>query len=374
MKLIHLSDLHLGKRLNEFPLIDEQKDILSKVLKIIDEEKVDGVIIAGDIFDKSVASGEAISLFDDFLSSLLSRKLKVYAISGNHDSAERIAYGGRVMEQSNIFMSPIFDGETKKVEVSDDFGSVNIYLLPYLRPNIVRRFYPEEEISSYTDALKLVIDNMHVNTSERNILVCHQFVTGAELSESEDIMVGGVDNVSAEVFKDFDYVALGHIHKAQNITKSIRYPGTLLKYSFSEAKSNKTVTIIELKNKGELSIKEIDIKPLRDLREIKGKYDELVSKKFYEGTDTTDYLHITLTDEEEIFDVLNKLRVVYPNIMKLDYDNKRTRENKVLKLSDEQIKKPPIELFGDLYSKQNNEELSDTQKEYLDKLIESIWR
>ena len=374
MKLMHLSDLHLGKRLNEFSLIDDQKDIIIKILNIIDDKKVDGVIIAGDVYDKSIASAEAVKLFDDFLSNLARRNLKVFVISGNHDSAERIAFGNRIMDNAGVYLSPVYNGNVKQITLDDEYGNVNIYLLPYVRPSIVRKYFEDEEILSYTDAMEVVIKSLDIDTSTRNVLICHQFVTGASRSDSEDISVGGLDNVNSEVFKDFDYVALGHIHNPQNIKTNIRYCGTPLKYSFSEANNIKTVTIVDLNKKGDIKIEEVPLQPLRDLREIKGNYEHLVSKEYYQDTNKSDYLHITLTDEEEIYDAMAKLRTIYPNIMKLDYDNKRTRKNQLVDMDEEELKKSPLELFNGLYNKQNNADLNDKQKEFLQELIDSIWR
>ena len=236
MRFIHLSDLHIGKRVNEFPMLEDQEFILTKILNIIDEQKPDGVIIAGDVYDKSVPSAEAVELFDDFLVRLSKRDMKVFVISGNHDSAERIAFGGRLMDKSGIYMSPVYNGKIEPVALSDEFGDVNIYMLPFVKPSNVRRFFPESEITSYTDAVKVAIDSMNIDTAKRNILITHQFVTGATRTESEDVSVGGTDNVDVSVFDSFDYVALGHIHRSQKCgSEYIRYSGTPLKYSFSEA-------------------------------------------------------------------------------------------------------------------------------------------
>lgn len=375
MKFIHLSDLHLGKRVNEFSMLEDQEYILTKVINIIDEQKPDGVIIAGDVYDKSVPSAEAVELFDDFLVRLAKRNLKVFVISGNHDSAERIAFGGRLMDKSGIYMSPVFNGKVEPITLKDNFGDVNIYMLPFIKPSNVRRFYPENEIVSYTDAAKTVIDNMEIDTSMRNVLVTHQFVTGAVRSESEDISVGGTDNVDASVFEDFDYVALGHIHRSQKcVSDYIRYSGTPLKYSFSEAKDNKTITVVEMNAKGNITLDFISLVPKRDMVEIKGTYDELTLKSFYENTTyQDDYIHITLTDEEDIHDVLTKLRVIYKNIMKLDYDNKRTRTMNEIDGAENVKEKTPFEHFSEFYELQNGQPLSDEQTEFVSDIIEQLW-
>lgn len=375
MKFIHLSDLHLGKRVNEFSMLEDQEYILTKIINIIDDQKPDGVIIAGDVYDKSVPSAEAVELFDDFLVKLSNRNLKVFVISGNHDSAERIAFGGRLMDKSGIYMSPVYDGKIEPITVSDNFGDVNIYMLPFVKPANVRRFYPESEISSYTDAIKTIVDDMNIDESKRNILITHQFVTGASRTESEDISVGGTDNVDASVFEKFDYVALGHIHRSQKCTSDyIRYSGTPLKYSFSEANDKKEVVILDIKGKGTIELSFVPLVPKRDMVEIKGKYDELTLKSFYENTSyIEDYMHITLTDEDDIPDVLTKLRVIYKNIMKLDYDNQRTRHSVEINGADNVERKSPFEHFGEFYEMQNGQALSEEQSEFMTEIIEQIW-
>ena len=355
-------------------MLQDQDYILKEILNIIDNEKVETVIIAGDVYDKSVPSAEAVELFDEFLYDLSSRNLNVLIISGNHDSPERIAFGGRLISKSKIYLSPVYNGKVKPITLNDDYGKVNFYLLPFIKPANVRRFFPEENIENYIDAVKVAIDNMNVDFSERNILVTHQFVTGAELSESEDISVGGTDNVSREVFNGFDYVALGHIHREQTVgADNIRYCGTPLKYSFSEANHIKSVTILDFNDKGNIQYKKVELKPFRDMREILGTYDELTLKSNYENTCTDDYLHITLTDEDDIPNVISKLRVIYPNIMKLDYDNLRTRSVGTVDVTDDIERKSPLELFAELYKKQNNQDMNDEQEEIMKTLVEEIW-
>jgi len=374
MKLIHLSDLHLGKRLNEYPLIADQEFILTKIINIIDDQNPDGVIIAGDIYDKSVPSAEAVELFDDFLVRLAGRGLKVFVISGNHDSAERIAFGGRLMDKSGIYMSPVYNGLVEPIVLSDEFGEVNVYMLPFVKPANVRRFFPDAEISSYTDAVSVAIKAMPADYSKRNILITHQFVTGALRSESEDISVGGTDNVDSCVFAGFDYVALGHLHKSQKCSSEyIRYSGTPLKYSFSEANDKKSVTVVNLNAKGDIGLDFIPLIPKRDMVEIKGSYEELTLKSFWENTSyNEDYMHITLTDEEDIPEVLTKLRVIYKNIMKLDYDNKRTRTMNEINGAEEVKQKTPAQNFSEFYELQNGQPLSDEQSAFLADIIERI--
>lgn len=374
MKIMHLSDLHIGKKVNEYSMLQDQIYILKEILRIIDNEKVETVIIAGDVYDRSLPPNEALELFDEFLYQLSSRNVNVFVISGNHDSPERISYGGRMMTENKIFLSPVYDGNVKPITLNDDYGEVNFYLLPFVRPADIRRYFPDENIENYTDAVKVAIDNMNVDFNERNILVTHQFVTGAELSESEDIIVGGTDNVSGEVFDGFDYVALGHIHREQTVGKdNIRYCGTPLKYSFSEAKNIKSVTILDFNDKGNIEYSKIPLTPLRDMREIRGTYYELTLKSNYESTNTEDYLHITLTDEEDIPDAIGKLRSIYPNIMKLDYDNLRTRGSGTVDAIENIESKSPFELFADLFKQQNNQDMSEEQEEIMRNLIDKIW-
>ena len=371
---MHLSDLHIGKKVNEYSMLQDQIYILKEILRIIDNEKVETVIIAGDVYDRSLPPNEALELFDEFLYQLSSRNVNVFVISGNHDSPERISYGGRMMTENKIFLSPVYDGNVKPISLNDDYGEVNFYLLPFIRPADIRRYFPDENIENYTDAVKVAIDNMNVDFSERNILITHQFVTGAELSESEDIIVGGTDNVSGEVFDGFDYVALGHIHREQTVGKdNIRYCGTPLKYSFSEAKHIKSVTILDFKDKENIEYSKIPLTPLRDMREISGTYDELTLKSNYENTNVDDYLHITLTDEEDIPDAIGKLRSIYPNIMKLDYDNLRTRGSGIVDAIENIESKSPFELFADLFKQQNNQDMSEEQEEIMRNLIDKIW-
>ena len=376
MKFIHLSDLHLGKRVNEFSMLEAQEYILTKIINIIDEQKPNGIIIAGDVYDKSVPSAEAVELFDDFLVRLSKRDLKVFVISGNHDSAERIAFGGRLMDKSGIFMSPVYNGEVEPIVLSDEFGEINVYMLPFVKPSNVRRFFPDSEILSYTDAVKVAVDAMNIDPSKRNILITHQFVTGAERTESEDVSVGGSDNVDASVFAAFDYVALGHIHRGQKCGGGdfIRYSGTPLKYSFSEANDKKSVTVVDIKAKGDVSLEYVPLVPKRDMVEIKGTYEELTLKSFWENTTYhEDYMHITLTDEEDIPDVLTKLRVIYKNIMKLDYDNKRTRTMNEISGAGNVKEKSAYEHFNDFYELQNGQPLSEEQSAFLNDNITQIW-
>ena len=377
MKLIHLSDLHLGKRVNEFSMIEDQKYILDEILRIIDKEEPDGILLAGDLYDRPVPSAEAVQLFDSFLTRLAKRKLPVYAIGGNHDSAERIAFGAHIMSSSGICMSPVYDGKTAKYCLMDSYGEVWIHLLPFLRPSTVRHALPEraEEIQSTADGVRVALEQTQIDPGERNILLAHQFVTGALRCEAEDLQVGDVDQIPVELFDAFDYVALGHIHSPQKVGReTVRYCGSPLKYSFSEAGQEKSITIVELKEKGTVELRTIPLKPLHDLRKIRGTYLEVTAKTFYENSDRTDYLMVTLTDEEDVPDGMAKLRTIYPNLMRLEYDNKRTRSNAEVTAAERIEEKSELELFQEFYELQNNQSMTEQQKAFVKALLRGIKR
>ncbi|MGN8630388.1 exonuclease SbcCD subunit D [Blautia sp. HCP3S3_G3] len=373
MKFLHLSDLHIGKRLNEFSMLEDQKYILSQILEILDRENADGVILAGDIYDKPIPSVEAVQLFDSFLTRLADRKVPVFAVSGNHDSVERVSFGAQLMENRGVYISRVYDGTLKKIEMSDKNGEVCIWLLPFIKPSSVRHVLEEEEISTYQDALKTVMEHISVDTDKRNILVAHQFVTGASRCESEEVLVGGVDQVDVSLFEKFDYVALGHLHTPQHVGReTVRYCGTPLKYSFSETDQEKSVTVVELGQKGSIVIRTIPLHPIRDMRKIRGTYLEVTEKSFYEGTNTRDYLHITLTDEEDIPDGMQKLRIIYPNLMKLEYDNRRTSENRSIEENTAAVQKTELEIFEEFFEIQNNQPMSEQQRLLVQQLIQEI--
>lgn len=374
MKLIHLSDLHIGKRVNEFSMLEDQEYILAEIINIIDEEKPSAIIIAGDVYDKTAPSDQAVALFDDFLVRLVNRKLKILIISGNHDSPEKMAFGSRILDNSGVHISPVFDGQIKKISTEDEFGFVHFFLLPFVKPVHVKAHFPEAEIHTYTDAIKAIVESLSVSNTERNILIAHQFVTGATRTDSEDVSVGGLDNVNGEVFDAFDYVALGHLHTPQRVLRdTVRYCGTPLKYSFAEAGHKKSVTVLELLEKGTVKFRTVDLAPKRDMREIKGTYMELTAKNYYDNTAVDDYLRVTLTDEEDVIDALAKLRTIYPNIMRLDYDNTRTKTSGQIDGISDIETKSPLELFSAFYERQNNKPVSDEQKKFVETLIEKIW-
>ena len=374
MRFLHLSDLHLGKRVNEFSMLEDQAYILKEILNIIDEQKVEAVLIAGDIYDKVIPSAEAVRLLDDFLTRIAARELPVFLISGNHDSAERVAFGSRLMSSRQIYLSPVFESDVEPITISDRYGEINIYMLPFVKPSLVKRVYPEEEIITYQDAVNAAVQHMQIDTDKRNILLAHQFVTGAARCDSEELSVGGLDDVDASIFDGFDYVALGHLHGPQKIGKeTVRYSGTPLKYSFSEANQKKAAVIVDVEEKGKINIQQIPLVPKHDMREIRGTYMEVTALDFYKDMKMDDYLHITLTDEEDIPDAIGKLRTIYPNIMKLSYDNLRTRAAVTVRGTAEVEEKSPMELLKEFYELQNNQPMTDEQEEIARGMMEEIW-
>ena len=375
MKLFHLADLHIGKRVNEFSMIEDQKYILKRILDLAEEEKPDGIILAGDIYDKQIPSAEAVQVFDEFITRLAGRAIPVFIISGNHDSAERLAFGGRLLNNRGIYLSPVYDGSVTKIPLKDQYGTVWIHLLPFIRPSTVRHVF-ENEADLVTDvqtAAETVIRHMEIDLKDRNILVAHQFVTGASRCESEDVQVGGLDNIDAAVFTPFDYTALGHIHSPQNVgTDRVRYCGTPLKYSFSEVDQEKSITVVELEKKGTVRTSLLPLKPLRDMRKLRGTYLELTDRSFYRDMNREDYIQVTLTDEDDVPDGLQKLRVIYPNIMQLLYDNQRTKTTQEVDAAQAVEKKTEIELFYEFYELQNNQPMTKQQKDFAEQLIREI--
>ena len=373
MKFAHIADLHIGKRVHDFSMLEDQRYILDQMLGIFVEQEVDGVLIAGDVYDKTVPSAEAVQLFDEFITRLAKEKIPVYMISGNHDSAERLSFGSKLFENSGIFISQVYNGEMKRIELEDQYGPVSVYLLPFLKPATVRHALQREDINTYEEGVVAALQECEIDRLQRNILVAHQFVTGANRSDSEETSVGGLDNVSAEVFEGFDYVALGHIHRPQKMGReTLRYSGTPLKYSFSEADHKKLVTIVELLEKGNVEISMVPLVPMRDMRKMRGTYMEVTAKESYTAENKMDYLQITLMDEEDVPGALQKLRTVYPNLMRLEYDNKRTRENREVQAVEAQEQKSELELFGEFYELLNNEPMKEEQAEFVEKLIQDL--
>ena len=392
MKFLHTADLHIGKSICEHSMLDEQRHILASILEAVRGEKPDALLIAGDVYDKSVPSAEAVAVLDDFLVRLSETGTKVFVLSGNHDSAERIAFGGRLMEDRGVHMSSVYSGEFAPVTLQDEFGEVDVWMLPFVRPATVRACLGSDEerdqVTDYTSAMRMAIAQMHFTPGRRNVLLAHQFVTGAERSDSEE-NVGGLDNVDASVFDGFDYVALGHIHKPQNVAKDtagnarVRYSGTPLKYSLSEAGHKKSLTVVELAGKSAdglagIEVREVPLTPKHDVREIKGTFAELVSPEFQrrqlaEGLKLDDFVYVKLTDENDVPDAVLKLRGIYPNLMMLDYDNERTR-NQYVTVGDGKVEqKTPMELFGEFFSDMTKRELNEEESEFVQDIIDGIW-
>ena len=375
MKLFHLSDLHIGKRVNEFSMIEDQKYILTQILYEADQEKPDGILISGDVYDRTIPTAEAVQVFDAFLTRLSEQKIPAFIISGNHDSAERLAFGSSLMGKSGIYFSKVYDGTVEKIPMQDAYGTVCIYLLPFLRPSTIRHALPEraEEVQSAADAVRIALEQTKIDEKERNVLLAHQFVTGAKRCDAEELQVGDVDQIPAELFALFEYVALGHIHSPQKVGReTVRYCGAPLKYSFSEAGQEKSITVVELKEKGSVDLRTIPLKPLHDLRKIRGTYLEVTAKSFYENRDCEDYLQVTLTDEEDVPDGMAKLRTIYPNLMRLEYDNKRTRSNAEVRAAERVEEKSELELFQEFYELQNNQSMTEVQEQFVEELLRGM--
>jgi len=373
MKFFHLSDLHLGKRVNEFSMLDDQRHILTEIARLAEGEKPDAVLIAGDVYDKSIPGVEAVRLLDGFIVRLNDLGIAVFMIAGNHDSVERMAFASALLTKSNVHISHLYDGEMSPISLNDEYGQINVWMLPYLKSSAVRHFFQDKDIVSCSDAFAAALANAEVDRSLRNVLVAHQFVTGAVTSESEELCVGGSENIDASLFDAFDYVALGHIHRPQNIGRgTLRYCGSPLKYSFSEANRQKSVTVVEMGAKGDVRISEIQLTPIREMREVRGSYAEVTNRENYIGADTDDYIRIILTDEEDEPDAVMKLRNIYPNLMKLDYDNKRAHAESFIEGAAGLGKKAPADLFGELYELQNGQFMSERQDEYVREVFAEI--
>lgn len=376
MKLLHIADLHIGKRVNEFNMIEDQKYILEQILRIAGEVKPDGLLIAGDVYDKSQPSAEAVELLDEFLTELSASGRPVFMISGNHDSPERLGFGSRIMQKNGLHIAGVFGGGLQKKVLQDEYEPLNIYLLPFIKPAMVNPFL-EQPAESCDEAVRAVISAAGVNQNERNVLIAHQFVLSGPLqpqrSESESLSIGGLDSVDASAFEAFDYVALGHLHGPQKIGRdTVRYAGSPLKYSFSEARHHKSATLLTFGKKGELEIRQLPLVPLRDLREIKGPIAELLRAGREDPDSAEDYIHATLTDEEEIYDAIGQLRQVYPNLMILDFENSRTAQTASgqAAASGGIEAASPAELFAEFYQMQNNDELSAEQLQLMENIFE----
>lgn len=382
MKILHLADMHLGKILQEQSLLEDQEYMLKQIIEKIKKENIETILISGDIYDKSIPPAEAINLLDNFLNILIKKlKKKVFIISGNHDSKERLGFGSKIFEDEGLYIESKYSGNLKKVQLEDEYGKINIYMLPFTKPAEVRKYFEstEKEITSYNEAIHEIIKKEKINEKERNIILVHQFVTAGENSpertESEVLTLGGIDNVDISNFDEFDYVAIGHVHRPQKIGReTARYAGTMLKYSFSEINHKKTMPILEFKEKGNIKTQLLELTPLRDMREIKGPIEELTKKENYEEMNTNDYMKVIITNEEPIYDAIGQIRKIYPNTLKLEIKNSKTILNQEEQNIDlEKIKnRNEIELFNEFYKMQNNNELNKKQKEILEKIVKEI--
>ena len=355
-------------------MLEDQRVILTQIVDLAEEEKVDAVLLAGDLYDKPVPPAEAVTLLDRFLTRLSGGGIPVFAISGNHDSPERLAFATRLLAGEGIHLTAQYQGPQPPFLLQDEYGDVAIYALPYLKPALVRHWNPEADIASYEEAVSYALGQWAVDKTQRNVLLAHQFVTGGVTCESEERSVGGVDQIPAPLFAAFDYVALGHLHGPQSVGRpTLRYSGSPLKYSFSECGHEKSVTLVTLKEKGQVEIQTLPLTPCRDLREIRGTYEEVTAKSFYQGTNREDYLHVILTDEEDVPEVMGKLRTIYPNLMKLSYDNRRTQGVAEVTGAERPEEKTPLELFQDFYQLQNNQPMAPQQEALVRQLMETIW-
>ena len=380
MKILHLADLHLGKILQEQSLLEDQEYMLNEIIDIIKEEKIETVLISGDVYDRSVPPADAVNLLDDFLRKLIKElKIKVFIISGNHDSKDRLSFGSKIFEDEGLYIESRYNGKLRKVTLDDEYGKLNIYMLPFIKPIEVRQFFEEDIENNYNTAINKIISMETIDTKERNIIMVHQFVTAGtnepERMDSEMLSLGGIENVDVSNFDNFDYVAIGHVHGPQRIGRdTARYAGTMLKYSFSEIRNNKSVPIIDMKEKNNIDIKLIPLKPLRDMREIKGLIEELLKKENYEKGNTNDYIEAVITNEEPVFDAIGQIRRIYPNTLKLEIRNSKTMNGiQEQDLNLEKLKKKSeLELFADFYESQNNVPLGENQKEIISKVIAEV--
>ncbi len=380
MKILHLADLHFGKILQEQSLIEDQEYILKEIINIIKVEKVQVLLISGDVYDRSVPPTEAVNLLDDFLKILIKDlKIKVFIISGNHDSKDRLGFGNKIFEDEGLYIESKYNGRLKKVRLEDEYGPLNIYMLPFIKPVEVKKFFEDDLENNYDLAINKIIEKEEIDKSERNIIMVHQFVTAGnvkpERTESEVLSLGGIENVDVSNFKSFDYVAIGHVHRPQKIGRdTARYAGTILKYSFSEINHNKSIPIIDIKEKGNITINLLPLKPLRDMREIKGPIEELIKEENYKEGNLEDYIKAIITNEEPVYDAIGKIKKIYPNTLKLEIQNSKTiNSNTEQNINLEEVKKKSeLELFSDFYKLQNNLDLNEKQKEIVKNIISEV--
>lgn len=369
MRFLHVADLHLGKQMNDVSLLEDQQAVLDQILHIAAEEKADGVLIAGDVYQRTSPQAEAMALFDSFVSRLVRDGRKVFVISGNHDSALRLSYFSSLVKSSGLYVTETFNGELQHVELHDSDGELTVWMLPFLRPAQVKRALPEEKITSYQDALQAVLRHAPIDHSKRNVMMCHQFILGCEVCDSEELSVGTLDHIDGAIFDGFDYVALGHIHKPQRVLRdTLRYAGSPLKYSFSEANHKKSVTIVDLQEKGEVTVRTVPLYPLHDVRLIEGRLDELMQMPYSE-----DYVWITIHDELPPPDAKVTLTVNFPNMMKFSVVNSKTKYDLDVKAAETLENKSIAELFCDFYRLQNNDQLpGEKHMAVLDKVIREL--
>lgn len=380
MKILHLADLHIGKIVLEQSMLEDQKYMLNQIVEKIKEKKIELVLISGDVYDRSVPPSDAVTCLSNFLKVLIKDlKLKVCMIAGNHDSKERLGFGSEIFADDGLFISANYNGSLDKVELEDEYGKINVYMLPYIKPVEIRGFFEEKEISTYHDAVKAVIEKEEINKKERNIILSHQFVTAGneepERSDSETLTLGGTENVDVSCYKDFDYVALGHIHGPQRIGRdTARYAGTMLKYSFSEVNQKKSLAVIEFKEKECLDINLIPLKPIRDMRVIKGPIEELIKEENYKGTNREDYIRAIITNEEPVYDAIGQIKKVYPNTLRLDIENSKMNSSIEKELSnlDSIKKKDEVELFNEFYNFQHNQNLNETQLDIVKEVVKEV--
>ena len=380
MRILHLADLHIGKIVLEQSMLEDQKYMLNQVVDKIKEEGIELVLISGDIYDRSVPPSDAVVCLNNFLKTLVKElKIKVCIIAGNHDSKERLGFGSEIFAEEGLYISANYNGNLDKVELEDEYGKLNLYMLPYIKPVEVKEFFEDKEITSYHDAVKSVIEKETINKKERNIILSHQFVTAGneepERSDSETLTLGGTENVDVSCYKDFDYVALGHIHGPQRIGRdTARYAGTILKYSFSEVNQKKSLTVIDFKGKDNLEINLIPLKPLRDMRVIKGPIEELVKEEYYKGTNREDYIRAIITNEEPVYDAIGQIKKVYPNTLRLDIENSKMNSSIEKELSnlDNIKKKDEVELFNEFYNFQHDQNLTDVQLNIIKEVVKDV--
>ena len=380
MRILHLADLHLGKILQEESLLEDQKYMLEEIIKKVQEENIEIILISGDIYDRSIPQTDAVDMLDYFLNKLIKDlKKQVFIISGNHDSKEILGFGNKIFENDGLYISSKYEGQIKKVELQDEYGKLNIYLLPFIKPVEVKKYF-EDEILSYDETIKKIIEKENIDETQRNIILTHQFVTcigeEVERTDSETISLGGIDNVDISNYDKFDYVAIGHVHRPQRIGRdTARYAGTMLKYSFSEVNHKKTIPIIDFKEKGNINIKLVELTPLRDMREIKGPIEELTKKENYKNTNTEDYIKAIITNEEPVYDAIGQIRKVYPNVLKLEIQNSKSSvsQNDEKEKELQNIKnKSEVELFNEFYKFQNYTELNDEQTQVIENIVKEI--